>query len=237
MLICWGFAVLCVGTGVAIKRLLATNNKQSLKYFMAKTRLIKLAQNADDTFSVLSFSNTAQLSIGQIVSRDRLAYWAGLSDVRTIVVPAPREEESDLDEQAAPAFNGSSESDFEIQPGAKRVMGADFGGDGDLTPEDSAPVAVQADAREFDKIMFEHAVERNWATDFLIECATQADPSDRQMGTMGIKARIIRSNAIASVRRNCVKDLGGDFDNAGKIQVRAALLGKLREVVSIPLPF
>jgi len=92
---------------------------------MAKIRSIKLSQNADDTFTVLSFSNTAQLSIGQVVNRSRLEYWAGLPDVRTVVVPAPREEESDLDETSEVA-RVVVESELEAQPEATRVMGADF---------------------------------------------------------------------------------------------------------------
>ena len=180
---------------------------------MPKIRSIKLAQNSDDTFTIMSFSNTAQLSIGQIVNRSRLEYWAGLPDVRTVVVPAPREDESDLDETSEVA-RVVVNSELEIEP-----------------------CGVQNDAREFDSIMFEHAIERNWASDYQFADATMPDPGDHHLGTMGIKARISRSEAIAAVRRNCVRDLNGNFENAGQLAVRAGLLSALKNLVAIPLPF
>ena len=185
---------------------------------MAKIRSIKLAENADGTFSVLSYTNTAQLTIGQRVTRERLTYWAGLPDVRTAVVPAPREDSDDLSEENSPDVSRVIvESEFEIQ-----------------TPQETG---TQHDAREFDKTMLEHALERGWANESQFAEATLPCPGNDHIGTMGIKAKVRISDALAAIRRNCVRDLNGDVANAGELYVRAGLLSVLKNLVSVPLPF
>lgn len=183
---------------------------------MAKIRSIVLTEvESGARYQIVSFTNTAQLSCGQIIGHDRLEYWSTLPDVRFKVVPAPREDAADLDDVNKPAVSRVSvESEFEIEN-----------------------CGVQNDAREFDRIMLENAGPRNWGTESQIDTASHPDPGTSNLGSGGIALRIGRAGALAIIRRNCVRDLGGDFENAGQLSVRAGLLPALKTIVETPLPF
>jgi len=191
-------------------------NKPQPTNLMAKIRSITLTEiESGAKYQVVSFTNTAQLSCGQIVGHDRLEYWSTLPDVRFKVLPAPREEETDLDESSQQEISRVSvESEFEVEP-----------------------CGVQTDAREFDRIMLENAGPRDWGTESQTDTASQPDPGTENLGSGGIALRVGRAGALAIIRRNCVRDLGGDFENAGQLSVRAGLLSTLKNFVFAPLPF
>jgi hypothetical protein len=186
---------------------------------MAKIRNITLQQNDNGTYTILSFSNTAQLSIGQVVDNARLAYWASMPDVRFKVVAAPAERADDLDEENAQETSPVRVTgDFEI---------------------DSNPLAgqVRAMAAEFDSIMMAHAHERGWGTEKAIGTASQPDPGNHHLGLIGIAGKISRSGALALVRRETFRALNLNPDDSGKLASRAEALAALKNLVETPLPF
>jgi hypothetical protein len=193
---------------------------------MAKTIRVTLRDTGDgEHLAIESFSNTCELVCGQIVTRSEdLARWDSKKYVYyTVKPPLPAKEDGLMEDVETIAVG--SVSNLSANDEAGRVCGADF------------ESGVQADARMFDQIMIENSIERGWATQYQFADASLPDPGNDHLGTAAIKGKIARHEALSAVRRNCVRDLDGDFENAGAVAVRAALLGKLKDLVSVPLPF
>ena len=184
---------------------------------MAKIRQITLQQNGED-YTILSYTNTAQLSVGQRVDNARLAYWSSLPDVRFKVVAAPAERESDLDESSQPEMSVARISaDFEV--GADPLTGQ-----------------IRAMAAEFDSLVFDHAPEHGWGTERTLSIALEPRIEDA-MDTATIKAKISQDGAIALLRREAFRALNLSPDSSGDLKARANALAALRNLVSIPQPF
>ena len=66
---------------------------------MAKRRTITLTQEPDDTFRVKSWSNSAELSVGMIISRARLKKWMDMPgvEIRVPGMTPPSEDTRQLD--------------------------------------------------------------------------------------------------------------------------------------------
>lgn len=170
-----------------------------------KTVTIK-AWQCETGYKVFYFSNTAQVSIGSILSREQ--WQSAIGHPRSNMIcagfePVESSDESPLLEDC-PSGIVTSETEFDNETGG----------------------GVQESAREFDALMF--SLGETFADIGTLATATRPDAGNENLGTIGIEGNIERSNAIAAVRRNCAKELGLDPMQIGAVSYRAANLSILK---------
>ena len=165
-------------------------------------------------YQITRFSNTAQLSIGMIVDRERVSQWCAMPRVQVDILPPVENDENDALLKQDELVVSTVETEFDGESGG----------------------GVLAAAREFDALAFDLAGELAWVDVGTLAIATTPGNGKDNLGTLGIQGNIQRSQAIATVRRNAAKEMGLDADEIGKTSYRAANLPVLKAFAKILKP-
>jgi hypothetical protein len=89
-------------------------------------------------------------------------------------------------------------------------------------------MCVYCKARRFDSIMFSIIIEEKLVSEKLLSEASLPYAGKHNIGTLGIKANIIRSQALSKVRKQFAKHLKLNADKINKVSYRASNLNKLK---------
>ena len=172
-----------------------------------KTIKIKLRESGVNLYTVESFSNTAQLTIGMTVDRARLESWAGMARVQFDVLPPVKSAEMDGEQIELGAEVVTTSQSFDAESGG----------------------GVLEAAREFDALAIELSGVHGWSSDSVLQVASQPHAGNDNLGTIGIQGNIQRGNALATMRRNVAKNVGLEVEEIGKVAARAAALPILKK--------
>ena len=78
--------------------------------------------------------------------------------------------------------------------------------------------------------MFELIIDKNLASEHLLADAMSVHNGKRNLGTIGIHGNIIRSKAIARIRKLFAKAMGFDVDKICSVSYRASNLEKINKL-------
>ena len=184
-----------------------------------KTVKITLRQAGNGLFQVEKFSNTVQLSIGMTIPSERVAEWCAMSRVQVDCIGLVEQRDDEM-----PLLDDCKATPVSAPDTMAMIRASDAASTGE-NENSNAFVA----AREFDKVMFELAPVAGFADDGLIAAASEPDPGNDNLGTIGIQGKIKRDNALAILRRRCAKEFGLLADEIGRVAYRAQALPVLQK--------
>ena len=176
-----------------------------------KTITIKAWQVAQG-YKVHYFSNTCQVSIGTIMTREQ--WETAVSHPRANMIctglePSETDEENLLLDDA-PQLVASTETSF-----------------------DSETSQTYIDAREFDSVSIELSGLNGWTDDGTLQVASAPEAGVNNLGTIGIQGNIGRAKALQIVRKNAAKALGLDVDEITRVAYRAQNLPVIKSFAKI----
>ena len=177
-----------------------------------KTITIK-AWQVEQGYKVHYFSNTCQVSIGTVMTREQ--WETAVSHPRANMIctglePSQTEDDENLLLDDTPVKTIAHETEFDNESGQTYV-----------------------DAREFDAVALELSAMHAWSSESVLADAMLPDAGENNLGTVGVKGNIARGKALSIVRKNAARETGLDVSEISRVAYRAQSLPVIKQFAKL----